>query len=96
MSAPKVQFAATTVVWVDIRGESRGKGYVRDDGGLVGRFLRWLCEQDGLYPVDSTGGHSGGGSYGYAFYPRDAERVVAWLDAQPGVERVAQHDRVKS
>lgn len=73
-----VTFTTREVVWIHIRGDSRGPGRTRDDDGLVSRFLKW-CLDEKVYSAVHAG-HSGGGSYAGAFWPGDAARVRAWLE----------------
>jgi len=73
---PKVQFGLTPVVRLEIQGESRGEGRTFNDGGLVGRFLKWGLDTSTYAAFSSSCG--GGGYVGY-FHPEDAEKVKTWL-----------------
>lgn len=75
----KVKFSATPLVCICIKGKSLGEGYVRDDGGLVGRFLKWQFDNE-VYSV--RGGSSGGGQYVGYFDPEDADRIKEFLKAE--------------
>jgi len=83
---PRVTFSARPVVWINIKGESQG-GFPScpDGGGLYGRLLKFL-EESGIFTAIRTPGHGGGGSFGHAFLPGDAAKVVAWLKEQGCVE----------
>ena len=86
MSAPRVTFTASPVVWVVIKGEERDEYETRDDGGLIGRFMAWMLKER-VFQSRAGGGTVGGGVFMGAFAPADAERVIDWLRAE-GVDHV--------
>lgn len=82
---PKCQATYASVVCVVIKGEEqdqRGHRYpvVPDMDDLHRRIHGWM-NQHSIYPAFS--GPMGGGSWQGYFWPKDAERFVAWLREQP-------------
>lgn len=93
MSKKQVRFTAQTVVWVDIRGTYVGPGKTRaDEKNIVGRFMRWLCEQK-FFPARMQ--MSGGGQWLGAFWPEDMPVVKAWL-IENGTEEIEKFPSNKS
>ena len=75
---PKVTFSIEPVVYVHIAGEGEEESLrVREDGGLVARFLQFQMDNQ-VYPA-VRGGWSGAGSYGGFFAPQDASKIETWL-----------------
>ena len=81
MSAPRVTYHATPVVWIHIRGEKKdtNSSRVRSDGGLVTRFLEWCLSNEVYTAPEVRAGYSGGGGHAAAYHVEDAERAIAWL-----------------
>lgn len=75
---PTVAFAATPIIWIQIRGERDEKDprRLRADDGLVARFLAWVSSER---MFSTLGGTSSPGYYSGGWAPDDAERVVEWL-----------------
>lgn len=88
MSKKQVTFTAQSLVWFDIRGKFEGAGRVRrDDNNIVGKFMKWLCDQN-FFPARMQ--MSGGGAWLGAFWPEDAAVVKQWLDSHDADE-VTEH-----
>lgn len=79
MTAPVLAFAATPLVWIEVRGPAE----------LVGELHRW-CSDERLFAREPAGfyGPAAAGPLRIdpsqrvlrrGFAPDDAERVVAWL-----------------
>lgn len=79
---PKVTAEFFKVVRVDIRGEKREFPKVRDDGGLVGEFLKFLIDNKIDQCFMSTSG--GGVCVGY-FFEDAIPAIRAFLESK-GVE----------
>lgn len=76
-----IQYKTTPCVRVEIKGEKDPRTdavYVRRDGGLVSRLLKWMIAEQ-IYSV--AGGTVGGGVYVEYHTAENAERIRAWLDA---------------
>jgi hypothetical protein len=87
---PRVIFTTQVLVWVHIKGELNytppkesepNLPECRDVGDLVQKFLEFQV-REGIYPVQGTGGSSGGGEYSGFFIRSDALKVEAWLHEQ--------------
>jgi hypothetical protein len=87
---PAVTFEHASLVYFRILGqkpESEGSSpRVRNDGGLVLRFLEWMVDSGVTAAVHHS---SGGGIWTGGFFPADAVKVRAWLleqNASPTME----------
>jgi hypothetical protein len=80
---PKVTATLHQVYRVAIRGTKPEGLRIRQDGGLVSRFLDFTIEED-ISPAVS-GGMCGGGSFVGYYYEPEANRIIGWLKGQ-GVE----------
>ena len=82
---PKVTFAIKPVVCVTIKGEGEDGPYVREDGGLVERFLQFKMDNKLFSGIGM--GRCGTGDFLGFFAPEDAAKIRAWLQEQ-GAESV--------
>lgn len=81
-----VQYKLTPCVRVELKGEKDPRTdavYIRRDGGLVSRLLKWMLAEQ-IYSV--AGGTVGGGCYIEYHTAENAERIRAWLAANGGQE----------
>ena len=80
MEQPAVTFEHASLVYFRILGqkpEPEGSSVrVRNDGGLVLRFLEWMIEHGVTAAIHHS---SGGGIWTGGFFPADAVKVRAWL-----------------
>lgn len=79
MNQPAVTFEHASIVYFRILGqkhEDESSLRVRDDGGLVVRFMAWMGEHGVTAAVTSS---CGGGLWTGGFFPADALKVRAWL-----------------
>ena len=84
----QVTFTCKPVVWFDIRGKNMGPGRIhRDDENVVGKFMKWLCDQD-FFPARMQ--LTGGGQWLGAFWPEDVETVIKCL-AEHDTGQVDEH-----
>ncbi len=52
--------------------------YIKDKGGeKISAFFEWQRNRK-IYPLN-LGGHSGGGSYGHFFDPKDMSKILTFL-----------------
>lgn len=78
---PRVTFETVPVVCVTIKGEGEdGVPRVREDGGLVQRFLKFQLDEN-IHPA-VRGGYSGAGSFCGFFSAEDVEKIEKWLFEQ--------------
>lgn len=78
----KVTGTMRNVVCVMFKGEG-GPHHIKDDGGMVQKFLGFLTKNK-IYTV-IRGGFSGAGQYQGFFCLEDADKIRVWLE-QEGVE----------
>lgn len=81
---PKVTFSMPPVVAVKIRGEGGRFPVMPDDGGIVGKFLKWTIDNE-VVPVVMSGFSGGGGHLGF-YAPQDAKAIKKWLEENGVIE----------
>jgi hypothetical protein len=78
LSGPAL-FSATPVVWVSVQfTQDNWAGSNEDRSQTLEVQFHEFMRHERLYPAIQSG-HSGGGSYAYAFTPEDAAKIQAWL-----------------
>lgn len=75
---PDVTFSAAEWVWLDLRGEDRGPGRIRDDGGVAHELLVWMIREEIPFRAQA----SGGGQFSGRIPVEDWEKVRAWLQGK--------------
>lgn len=83
---PRVTVQSPTLVYIYVKGESRGKfPKLPDDGGLVQELITAIATSNLPPPAEHLS--NGGGHFRALFFPEDAGKILGWLEAR-GVEQI--------